>query len=98
MELDGQFSANLSCKVAYTRTHVDSKLAKVGVELTGETQASGDTRHDNRNEVVEVAVGWCRELQCPEANIVQRFVVDTEGLVRVLDELMNRKGGIVGLI
>ena len=78
-------------------THVDSQLAEIRVKLTGEAQASGDTRHDNRNEVVQVAVGWCRELQCPEANIVQRFVVDTEGLVGVLNELVNRKGRVVRL-
>jgi hypothetical protein len=36
--------------------HVDGKLAQVGVELTGETERDGDTGHDGRDEVVQVAV------------------------------------------
>ena len=78
-------------------THVDSQLTEVGVELTRETQASGDTRHNNGHKVVEIAVGGGGELQCPEADIVESLVIDTEGLIRVLDELMNGKGGVVGL-
>jgi len=40
-------------------THVDSKLAKVRVELTRESQASCDTGHDNGHEVVEIAISGC---------------------------------------
>lgn len=36
--------------------HVDSKLAQIRVQLTGETQRNSDTRHDSRHQVVEVAV------------------------------------------
>ena len=36
-------------------------------------------------------------LECPEANIVKRFVIDTVSLVGVLDELVHRQCGIVGL-
>ena len=81
----------------YARTHVDSKLTKVRVELTRETQASGDTRHDNGDEVVEVAICWCRELQGPEANVVQGLVIDAEGFVGVLDELVNGERRVVWL-
>jgi len=77
--------------------HVDSKLSKIAVELTRETQASGDTGHDGRDQVVQVAVRWVVELQSAHADIVQRLVVDTEGLVRVLDELVDGQGGIVWL-
>ena len=38
-------------------THVDGEFAQVRVELTREAQAGGDTRHDDRDEVVEIAVG-----------------------------------------
>ena len=77
--------------------HVDGQLAQVRVELTGETETGRDARHDDRDEVVQVAVGRSRELQGTEANVVQRFIVDTEGLVRVFDELVHRESGVVGL-
>jgi hypothetical protein len=47
--------------------------------------------------VIEVAVGRGTELQRPEADVVQRLVVDTEGLVRVLDELVHGECRVVGL-
>ena len=81
----------------WKHTHVDSQLAEVGVKLTRETQTSGDARHDNRDKMVEVTVSWCRQLQCPEADVVKRLVIDTEGLVRVLDKLVDGKSGVVGL-
>ncbi|KFZ48790.1 hypothetical protein N338_05997, partial [Podiceps cristatus] len=34
--------------------HVDGQFTEIGVELTGETQTSGDAAHGGRNEVVEV--------------------------------------------
>ena len=47
--------------------------------------------------MVEVTVCWCGELQCPEADVVKRLVVDTEGLIGVLNELVDGKGGVVWL-
>ena len=37
--------------------HVDSQLAEIRVELTGESKAGGDTGHDSRDQVVQVTVG-----------------------------------------
>ena len=79
------------------RTHVDSQLAEIRVELTRETQASGDTRHNNGHKVVEIAVGGGGELQCPEADIVESLVIDTEGLIGVLNKLVNGESGVVWL-
>lgn len=77
--------------------HVDGKLPQVGVELAGETQAGGDTGHDGGDEVVEITVRGGSQFESAHANLVQGLVVDTEGLVRVLDELMDREGRVVGL-
>ncbi|KNE65623.1 hypothetical protein AMAG_19190 [Allomyces macrogynus ATCC 38327] len=79
------------------RHKVDGELAQISVELTGETQAGSDARHDGRDEVVEVAVGRGRELERAEANVVERLVVNAERLVRVLDELVHRERRVVGL-
>jgi len=34
-------------------------------------QAGGDTRPDDGNEVVEIAIHWCREFEGPEADVVE---------------------------
>jgi hypothetical protein len=65
--------------------------------LIKETQASGDARHDKRNKVVEVTICWCRELECSEANVVRGLAIDTESIIRVLYELVNRESGVVRL-
>ena len=78
-------------------THVNSQLPEIGVELTRETQASRDTRHDDRHEVVKITVRGRGELECAEANVVKRLVVNAECLVGVLDQLVNRKGRVVRL-
>ena len=77
--------------------HVDGQLPQIGVKLTGEAQAGRNTRHYDGHKMVEVTVRWGCQLESAEANVVQSLVVDTESLVRVLDELVNREGGIVGL-
>jgi hypothetical protein len=47
--------------------------------------------------VVQVAVGRGRELEGAEANVVEGLVVDTERLVRVFDELVDRERCVVRL-
>ena len=79
-------------------THVDSELPEIRVQLTRETEACRDTRHDNGNEVVQIAVCRRRQFECPEADVVQRFVIDAECLIRVLDELVDGEGGVVRLV
>lgn len=65
--------------------HVDSQLAQVGVELTGESETGGDTGHDSGHKVVEIAVRRRGELERAHANVVEGLVIDTEGLIGVLD-------------
>lgn len=77
--------------------HVDRQLPQIGVELSGESQRGGDPTHGHADQVVEVPVGGRGELQRAEANVVEGFVVDAEGFVRVLQELVDRQGGIVRL-
>jgi len=76
---------------------VDSKLAEISIELTREAEAASDTRHDGRDKMVEVSEGRGGELEGPEADVIEGLIVKDEGLIRVLDELMDREGGIVGL-
>jgi len=53
----------------------------ISVKLTREAQAGGDTQHDDGNEVVEITIHWCQEFEGPEADIIERLVVNAESLV-----------------
>ena len=47
--------------------------------------------------MVEISIGGGSELERAEADVVQGLVVDAEGLVGVLDQLVHRQGGVVRL-
>ena len=76
---------------------VDSKLSEIGVKLTWESEAAGDTGESSRDEMVKITIGWGGELEGSEADIVEGFVVNAHDLIGVLDELMHGEGGVVGL-
>jgi len=77
--------------------HVDGQFAEIGVQLTWESEAGGDTAHGGADEMVQVAVGGRGEFERSEANVVESFVVNAVGLVGVLYELMHGESGVVGL-
>ena len=47
--------------------------------------------------MVEISVRRGRQLESPEADVVESLVVDAEGLVGILNQLMHGQGGIVRL-
>ena len=67
------------------RHHVDAHFAQITVELAGEAEAGSTSRQSRGDQMVQVSVGWCGQLQSSEANIVESFVVDGESHVRILD-------------
>ena len=69
--------------------HVDSQLAEISVELAGEAQACGDTRHGGRNKMVQVTIGGGGQLQGTEADVVESLVVNAVGLICVLNKLVD---------
>ena len=69
--------------------HVDSEFAEVSVELAGEPETSRDSTHCQGDEVVEVSVSGCGQLECAEADIVESLVVNAVALVRVLHQLVH---------
>ena len=82
---------------ARKRDHVDRQFSEIGVQLTWKAKTGGHTRHRGRDEMIQIAIGGCCQLQRAKADVVQRFVVDAVGLVSVLDQLMNGESGVVGL-
>merc|ERR1739838_1231957 len=79
------------------RNQVHSELSQVGVELTGESEAAGDTGESSRNEMVKITIGRGGELEGSEADIVKGLVINAHNLIGVLDKLMDREGGVVRL-
>lgn len=77
--------------------HVHCQLAKVSVKLSREPEAGSDTRHCDRNQMVQVSVGWGGKLESAEADVIESFVVDAVCLVGILNQLVNRQGSVVGL-
>jgi hypothetical protein len=74
---------------------VDGELSEIRVELTWESDGAGDTGHGDRDEMVQITVGWGGELKGSEADIVEGFVIDDLNSIRVFDKLMYRKCGII---
>mmetsp|Transcript_41418 Transcript_41418/g.86943 ORF Transcript_41418/g.86943 Transcript_41418/m.86943 type:complete len:447 (+) Transcript_41418:339-1679(+) len=75
--------------------HVHGELAEVAVQLSGEAEGAGGPGDGRGDEVVEIAVGGVGEFEGAEADVVQGLVVQGEALVGVLDQLVNRQGGVV---
>jgi hypothetical protein len=76
---------------------VDGELTEIRVELTWETEASRGARHDEGHKVVKITVVWSGELKSTEADVVQGLVIDAEGLLGVLNKLVNGESSVVWL-
>merc|ERR1712226_907479 len=76
---------------------VHGELSEIGVELTGESEAAGESGEGGGDEMVKITVGGGGELEGSEADIVEGLVVNAHDLIGVLDELMHGEGGVVGL-
>jgi len=76
---------------------VNGKLSEIGVELTWESEAAGDTGESGRDQMVKITIGWGGELEGSEADIVKSLVIDGHDLIGVLDELMDGKSGVIWL-
>jgi len=76
---------------------VDSQFSEIGVELTGKSKAAGDSGHGSGDEMVEISVcGGC-QFEGSEADIIECLIVNDHALISVLDQLMHRESGVVGL-
>ena len=48
--------------------------------------------------MVQITIGRCCQLECPEADVVEGLIIDAESFVRVFDKLMDGERRVVGLI
>ena len=79
------------------RHHVNGQLSEVAVELAGEPEGAGGSADCRRHQVIQVAVRRGRELERPEADVVQRLVVEGEALVGVFHQLVYGQRCVVRL-
>ena len=79
------------------RHQVGLELVQIHVKGTIEAQTGGDGANDLGNEAVKVLVIGARNVQAAAANVVDRFIVDKEGTIRVLDGAVSREHGVVRL-
>ena len=82
----------------WERHQVHCNLAQVAVQLSREAQAAGHTAHCRRHQMVQVTVSRGSQLQRAETNIVQSFVVQQEGLIGVLHQLVETQHCLVTLL
>ena len=79
------------------RDQVCGDFAEVRVQLAGEPQRARDPAHGGGDQVVQVAERRLGQLKRPKADVVEGLVVEDDALVRVLDQLVQRQGRVVGL-
>ena len=76
---------------------VSLELSQINVQSTVKSERSGDGRDNLSNQSVQVGVGWPLNVQVTSADIVDGFIVDHEGTVRVLEGGVGGQDGVVGL-
>lgn len=65
--------------------------------LTRETKATCDSRHNDTNQVVQVTVcGGC-EFEGAEANIIQGLVINAHDFIGVFNKLVDGEGSVIWL-
>ena len=76
---------------------VDGNLSEIAVELTRESERAGGARDGGADQVVQVTICGGGELECAEADVIESLIVDAEGLVSVLANLVHGEGAVVWL-
>ena len=46
--------------------HVDTEFTEISIELTWESEACGDTRHGDRDQMVQITICWGGEFEGSE--------------------------------
>ena len=68
---------------------VNSEFSQIGVQLTWESQAAGNTGHSGGDQVVKITISGGSQFKSSEANIVQSFVINNHTFIGVFNQLMD---------
>jgi len=80
---------------ARVRDKVCLELVEVDVESAIEAKGRGDGADDLGNETIEMLRTRARDIQIAAADVIDSFVVDEEGTVRILNRAVRGEDGIV---
>jgi hypothetical protein len=78
------------------RDKIDGEFSQVTVELTGESEAGGDSGHGSGDQVVKITISGGGEFKGSETDIVKGFVINDLDFISRVDKKMDGKGGVVG--
>jgi len=67
------------------RNKVNSELSKIGVKLSRESKARGNSGHSSGDKMVKISISGGGELKGSEANIVEGFVINDHTFVGIFD-------------
>ena len=76
---------------------VGLELVQVNVQGAIKPERGSDGGDNLTDQPVKISVGWPVNVQVSATNIVDGFVVDHEGTVRVFQGGVSAQGGVVGL-
>jgi hypothetical protein len=68
---------------------VNSEFSQIGVQLTGESQTTGNTGHSGGDQVVKITIGRGGQFKGSEANIIKSFVINNHTFIGVFNQLMD---------
>ena len=92
----GQWSKSRHEKVKTREgNHVNGQFSQICIKLSRESKTSSYSRHGQGDQMVEITIGRSCQLKSTEANVIKSLIVDTESLVSILNQLMNRQSSIV---
>lgn len=72
------------------------ELSQIDIECAIESETRGDRADYLRNQTVQVFVAGAGNVQVATADVVNSFVVNQKGAVRVLNRAVGGQDGIVG--
>jgi len=79
----------------WVRHQVGLEFSQVDIEGTIETKGGRDRGNNLSNQSVQVGVGWTLNVQVTTTDVVNGFVVNHEGTVRVLQSSVGGQNGVV---
>ena len=71
------------------------ELVQIDVQCTIEAQAGRDGADNLSNESVQVLVVWSWDIEISAADVVDRFIIDEESAVRVLDGAVRGEDRVI---
>ena len=82
---------------AWVRHKVGLELGKVHVQSTVKTKRGSDGRHNLSNEPVQICIGGTFDVQIATTDVIDGFIIDHKGTVRVLKSGVGGQDGVVRL-